>query len=370
MDGEATEPMIRPIGQLQVWATVLDQDVSETADPATYGDPEADPGFSLQRARAGVEGEIPGPDNLSKRNHIDYRFLFGVSPAYDAPEAAESGESSDVAIVDAWARWTLATGAGPTQVAMGLMTVPFNRERMISSTDLLFQERAVGGEWTTAGRDTGALAAQALTFGDKDLPKLVKVSAGVFNGESGAILGNPVPGLMEVGRLEFELGDAYRTWNVDGDPAFGAGFAARNEAAPATDTFTWNGDLLARVWYVCLLAEVSQQTISLGDTTILPPGVEADTDRRGAMGQLSFFIPIRKQSGVEVGGRLALFDDDLANVTTGQVQILHAGATWRSALPGVDVGAGYIHRSEPAEAGAWENDTLRIWTQLRPRYPK
>jgi hypothetical protein len=370
MDGEATEPMIRPVGQLQIWATVLDQDVSETADPATYGDPEADPGFSLQRARAGIEGTIPGAAGIGEHNEVDYKVWVGVSPAYDAPDAALNGEDEGVGLVDAWVRWTLGTTAGDTEIAAGLMTAPFNRERLISSYDLLFQERAVGGEWTTAGRDTGALASQSIVFGEGKRPPQLKLSAGLFNGESGAVLGNAVPGLMETGRLEFAMGNAYRTWDPDGDPAVGIGFAARNDAEPATETVTWNGDLLLRAWYVCLLAELSQQAISLGDTTVLPPNVAADTDRRGAMGQLSFFVPIQDQMGVEIGARYALFDDDLANVTTGDVQILHAGATWRSALPGLDLGAGYIHRSEAADAGAWDNDTIRIWTQVRPRYPK
>ncbi|MBA2321635.1 MAG: hypothetical protein H0V89_10815 [Deltaproteobacteria bacterium] len=358
---------IHPVAQLQVWATVIDQDVSDVADPATYGDPEVDPGFQLYRARAGAAGAFDGPDGIGESNAVDFKVWFGVSPAYDVPQASLLGDVSTVGLVDAWLRWSVRTGLGDTEVAAGVMTVPFNRERLISSTDLLFQERSVGGEWTTAARDTGAVAAQSFELGDGALVPRIKVAVGVYNGEPDAILGNALPGLMEVGRVEFELGDAYRTWDPEGDPAFGAGFAARNETDPATDTFTWTGDLLVRAWYVCLLAEFSQQSIALGDTTVLAPGINADTERRGAMGQLSFFVPIRDDRGVEIGGRYALFDDDVSTVSTGDVSIVHAGATWRSALPGLDLGAGYIHRAEPAEVGAFANDSVRLWTQVALR---
>ena len=39
-----------PVGLLQVWGTVWDQDVEPSTDPASYGDPEDDIGFKVRRA--------------------------------------------------------------------------------------------------------------------------------------------------------------------------------------------------------------------------------------------------------------------------------------------------------------------------------
>ena len=298
---------------------------------------------------------------------VDWRVLVGTSPAYDVPSATLYGEDTDVGLVDAWGRWTLHTPIGPTRAQLGLQNIPFNRERMISSTDLLFQERAVGGEWTAAVRDTGLTVSQSAEIGGGAQPPKLIGHVGVYNGEPGSFLGNPSPGTMQLGRVELEIGDSYRTWDPEGDFAFGLGAAARNEMDPAVDTVTYGADLLLRVWHVALLAEASQQTLSLSDTTLVAPAVLAETTRQSAMAQLSFFVPTHDAQGVEFGAHFAWFDDDVDAVTTGDVTVLHGGATWRDALPGVDLGAGYIHRGEASSVGPWANDTLRIWTQIRPR---
>lgn len=357
---------IRPIGQLQVWTTVWDQDVSETADPATYGDMEADPGFQLYRARAGAEGRIRGPEGIGQENAVYWRVWAGTSPAFDAPWASVYGATPAFGIVDAFGRWDVRTGLGLTQLTLGLQTVQFNRERIMSSADLLFQERSVGGEWTGAARDTGLTASQTFQFTDDELGARVRATAGIYNGEVGSFLGNPSPGMMQLGRLEFELGDAYRTWDPEGRTAIGLGVAARNTSDVASKSQAYVADALVRVWYVSLHAEASTQNIAPGDTSLAAPDVLDGTTRLGGMTQLSVFVPFTGDQGLEIGGRYALFDDDRSEVTTGDVKILHAGATWRNPLRGVDVGAGFIHRMEAADVGPWANDTIRIWTQLRP----
>ena len=50
-------PAPEPTVLLQTFATLFDQDEQRQADPAGYGDPEADIGFSVQRARVGLVGE-------------------------------------------------------------------------------------------------------------------------------------------------------------------------------------------------------------------------------------------------------------------------------------------------------------------------
>ncbi len=180
---------IRPVGQLQVWTTVWDQDVSKTADPATYGDIEADPGFQLYRARAGAEGRIRGPEGIGQDNAVFWRVWAGTSPAYDAPWASVYGATPAFGIVDAFGRWDIRTGLGLSQLTLGLQTVHFNRERIMSSSDLLFQERSVGGEWTGAARDTGLTASQTFLLTDRELGPRIQATAGIYNGEIGSFLG-------------------------------------------------------------------------------------------------------------------------------------------------------------------------------------
>ncbi len=170
--------------------------------------------------------------------------------------------------------------------------------------------------------------------------------------------------------LKFELGNAYRTWSPEGKSALGIGLAARNTNDVASNNQAFVADLLARVKWVTLHVEGSTQSIQPGDTTLAPPDVLDGTTRMGGMAQLSVFVPVKGDQGVEIGGRYAFFDDDTALTSTGDVQILHAGATLREALRGVDVGAGFIHRMEPSTVGPWDNDTIRIWTQIRPNAAK
>ena len=65
---------ISPTAQLQVWTTVWDQDQDPTADPAGYGDPENDPGFSIRRGRIGIEANA----------NIEGLFQMGIGAPYDA----------------------------------------------------------------------------------------------------------------------------------------------------------------------------------------------------------------------------------------------------------------------------------------------
>ena len=74
-DERVTLPAPTVTGLLQVWGTLYDQDENPLTDPASYGDPEDDPGFKIRRARIGLGGQEAG---------ARYDLTFGFSSGFDA----------------------------------------------------------------------------------------------------------------------------------------------------------------------------------------------------------------------------------------------------------------------------------------------
>ena len=124
----------------QIWVTAFDQDVSEQADPAGYGDPEDDQGFKLRRARAGFTGSD---------GNFFYGLVFGMSSGADGLANSEG----TVGIVDAYGGWNVHRHFALTA---GVQKVPFGREQLLSSGELVFQERAITSNHIAPGRATRA----------------------------------------------------------------------------------------------------------------------------------------------------------------------------------------------------------------------
>jgi hypothetical protein len=346
---------ITPLVQLQLWGTVYDQDEDPQADPAGYGDPEHDPGFSIRRGRVGIEG---------RKGPLDFQLDFGLSAPYDAVAAqAQGGARPRFEFANAFGRGSQAFGPFTGRLSFGIVRVPFTRERIMSSRELTFQERAVGTAWIGPAQDLGVLA-------DLEHRAGPRIQVGVYNG-GGDLFGDDNPGVMLAGRVEYARGDTYRTYGEADDIDIGVAAAGYWNRDVATETVAVEGDALIRVWRFALLTEVSTALIRPGDPTIDLPDVLDPTRRLGVTGQLSYWQPIgpptdavAARSAVEIAVQVATFDDNTALSDNGNVAVAHAGATWRNAWPGVDVGAAYIHRQELAGRDL-PNDTIRIYGQLR-----
>lgn len=345
-------------GQLQVWTTVMDQDVDPQADPATYGDPEADPGFSIQRARLGIDGFVPMGDGFGKMQ-VDYALSVGVQAPYDVLSTPDT----DVQLVDGFGRWALPTGLGVTSLAFGSQRVPFSREAMMSSAHLVFQERSVSAHWLAPTLAVGAIAGQSFSLGQGEDAAQILVRLGAFDGGDGSLFGDGDPGLLVSGRAELILGDAYRTWSPKQKSAIGLGGAALQDRGIAVRTTSIEGDLLARYKIVTAMAEVITSSLTPVGSGVVDPALRGDVGRLGLLGQLSVYLPVKGPSGVEIAGRYSTFDDRTGVEDQGDVGILHAGATWRNLLPRTDVGAAFVHRTETDEVA---NDTVRLTVQIRP----
>lgn len=350
----AGEPVeYTPIVQLQLWGTALDQDESVQADPAGYGDPENERGFSFRRARVGLEGH---------RGALDFQVDLGFSSPYDAVSAAE-GSASRFGLVNAFARGSWQTGPGIGRVSFGLVRVPFSRERIMSSRELTFQDRSVATTWLAPPQTLGVLL-------DYELPSGLRAQAGVFN-SGGGLTGDSFDGMMFAGRLEYAKGDVYRTYGEADGFDLGVGSSAFFRDALATRTFGAEVDVLARVWRFSFLGEVLGNAVRPGNSSVALPEVLNPTERLGFTGQLSYWQPLGKGDGpaplrraLDTSVQVSSFDDNRGLSNNGDVAIVHAGATLRNVVQGVDLGIGYIHRAELG-GRVIANDTLRVWGQLR-----
>jgi len=350
-------PSMRSWAYLQTWATVHDQDISDQADPASYGDPEHDPGFSIVRARLGLDGAVPLGNTSAERFDVEYALSVGVASPYDA--LSESDE--DVQLVDAYTRVAAPFNGHVFSTSVGAQRVPFTRESLMSSSTLLFQERAAGSAWLAPDRDVGVLVAQRVQTGPDDAGLVAQL--GAFNG-NGDLFGDLDAGMLLAGRLEWLTGMTYQSWDPDGDAALGVGVAGRINETAATRTSGLGADVLARVAHFTLIAEVLQDTTEPTLTDVKRPAVPANTERLAYMAQLSRWIALEGSSGLEVGARFASLDDATGFEDGGDVWVAHGGVTWRDVFPSMDIGAGYIHRGEwhgPARA----NDSVRMWLQIR-----
>lgn len=97
-------------------------------------------GFQLANARVGIEGLIPSAD-------ISFRVAAEGASDVDRDVNALQG-NIDIRLRHAWARWQPHTTVG---VQTGQFVVPFTREAMRSTGNLLFIDRAVGEAGVAAG---------------------------------------------------------------------------------------------------------------------------------------------------------------------------------------------------------------------------
>lgn len=349
-DARAQDESFEVRGLLQTWATLVDQDESAQADPAGYGDPEHDPGLSIHRARLGIVGA---------REALSWDLTLGYAEPYDAVEAFGAGESIGLVDANAAWRWGPVQGEGTSfTLSGGLQKVPYLRDALMSARDLTFQERSVATQWLDPGREVGVV-------GDLYTGSGLRARLGVFGG-NGALDGDDNTGKLMAARLEWGSGDGYRTWDAGREDALSVAVSGMYDLGVATNTTSVNVDALFRVQRFTTWFQVTQQSEAPARTDLAVPDVLAPISQRGMSLQASYFVPTgdREPAGVEVSARASLYDAGTSLQDNGDVLIGQLGATWRDVAPGVDLGAGYVHRQELA-GRALANDTVRVWAQVR-----
>jgi hypothetical protein len=140
-----------------------------------------DVGFMVRRMRLVFQGHVYDKD-------IRYYIQFGFSPRDQEPDLL-------VPIRDAQLLWT---GLRDLNLRVGQMKVPFNRERVISSSALAMVDRSNVNAELTLDRDIGVMVQSRDLFG---LHEVLRYNLGVFGGD-GRNRTTPNTGLLYVGRLE------------------------------------------------------------------------------------------------------------------------------------------------------------------------
>ncbi len=338
-DGECTCQGLsfEPVALVQVWATAWDQDLDPQADPAGYGDPEDDPGFKIRRARLGGKGSLG--------KGFTYEVVVDAGSPYDAWKEADT----DVHLHDAMLGWQ----RGGLQLGIGQQKVPYSREALMSSGEILFTERAVVTEHMVPDRETGLTAAYRWNG--------LGIDAGIFNG-SGSFIGDDNIGFLSGGRLSYtnaEAGEDMVTWGEIDGLVYGVGANAFYNDDLATSTLGAGGDVIVRVAGLSALIEGHWANIQPTSTDIAPADVLDGTPRLGITGQVGYSIGV-----FENAVRFAMYDDDMDTEDNGDIWELYGGTTIHLVDDHARVGFGYVHRHEMA-GQTLPNDTIRLWVQAK-----
>ena len=341
-DGRVTLPSPTVTGLLQVWATAYDQDENPLTDPASYGDPEDDPGFKIRRARVGLEGKEGG---------ARYDLTFGFSSGYDA---LGGPPDTDIQLISA--SGGLKAGKG-VWVDAGVVKVPTSRSFLMSASELALGDRPVGSNALVPAREVG-VTVDARVGGGDGLRGRGRV--GVFNG-NGSLVGDDNAGKMVAARLEGMVGpgETYKTFGkVDGLTVGFAGDVVYS-ADLVTNNLHYGGDMLVRVAGLALLVEGHMSTITPTNTELDLPGTLGETPRVGTVAQLGYSVK-RWEPVV----RFSTFDDHTAFDDNGDVAIGEGGVVWHGKADQIRAGALYVSRLELAGRPV-ANDSARLWMQLR-----
>jgi hypothetical protein len=334
-------PEPEPFVQVHVWGTVLDQDVDRTADPAGYGDPEHDTGFTIRRARVGINGR----DDTWR-----YGVIIGQSAPFDGLTALGG---THIDIVDAFGAYSPTEGLWITG---GVQKVPVSRELIMSSQRLVLVERSVASEWLIPGRDTGLTVDYRL--GSES--RYANLSAGVYNGNR-SLISDDNPGKLFAARGEFVIGDAnpYRTFGSRPGVTFAIAGDVWSNTDVATQTLGFGADMMLRAGGLSVTAEGRMADIAPGDSTIGEPGVLSETRRLGALAQVGYTV-----GRYEPAVRFSMFDDDADADDNGDVADVVVGVTRSGRNASWRLGGGYVHRMELGGV-ATRNDTARLWLLVR-----
>lgn len=154
---------------------------TKAEDPVSGERERADVGFVVRRLRLVLQGHAIDRD-------VRYYIQLGFSPRDQEPDLL-------VPVRDAQILWT---GLRDLQVRAGQMKVPFNRERIVSSSALGMVDRSNVNFELNLDRDIGVMLQSRDLFG---LRGLLRYSLGVFGGD-GRNRSTPGTGLLYAGRLE------------------------------------------------------------------------------------------------------------------------------------------------------------------------
>ena len=339
-------------GRIQVRATLFDMDDAESNDPVVYGDPNLREGFSIRRARIGVGGSWMGI--------LNFKLSGGWDNRYDATEASPAG---GLLLHDAW------FGLSPVQAfgfQLGQAYVPFGRQPLTSSAELILPERSMAATLLSPGREPGLVLYGAL--GPKEESKALpadgfKYAVSITNG-GGSFQGDPDPRPRIAGRVQLDLfsswDDAESNYDQDGFGISVGGSGYYNWGLEA-NSFAFAGDFGVRIWRVTLQGELMYAKAT---PTFDIEGIPELLSERQALGWYVQASVVIVPEWLEIAGRVEGYDDNRVINDAGDRLDIWGGVT----LPLLDgrlkTQLFYVHRSE-LDANKTPNDTLMLQVQAR-----
>jgi phosphate-selective porin OprO and OprP len=171
-------------GRVQALAE-LELDPDDRGTPAT-GDDEYDPtiDFLIRRARLVFSGNLIS-------SSLAYYVQLGLAPRDMEPDLL-------IPLRDAYLTWS---ELRDFSIRIGQMKVPFNRERVISSSALQLVDRSIVNAELTLDRDVGVQIFSNDLFG---LGGYLGYQIGVFGGEGRLRINDDDAGLLYVARLQVQ----------------------------------------------------------------------------------------------------------------------------------------------------------------------
>jgi hypothetical protein len=274
---------------------------TKPVDAKTQERPRPDMGFLIRRMRLVFQGHVFDRD-------IRYYVQFGFSSRDQEPDLL-------VPVRDAQLLWT---GLRDLNLRVGQMKVPFNRERVISSSALSMVDRSNVNAELNLDRDVGIMVQSRDLFG---LGGVLGYSLGAFGGD-GRNRFTSNTGLLYVARLEvlpfgsfddYSQGDFSRSWK----PRLALGFAtAYSDATPRSrsttgDTFK-NGtvdyrhgaaDLILKIGGITLSSELSFRQSAQTNLTRVDSGGITELPRNawGFMTQVGMMLTNHWETSVRYG---------------------------------------------------------------------
>ena len=339
-------------GRIQVRATLFDMDEPESNDPVVYGDPNLREGFSIRRARIGVAGSWKG--------FLNFELNGGWDNRYDATGHSPAG---GLMLRDAWFGLTPVAAFG---FELGQGHVPFGRQPVTSSAELVLPERSMAAALMSPDREPGLVIRGAL--GPKEASKALpvdgfKYAISITNGATG-FQGDPDPKPRLAGRVQLDLFSSWHDVESGYDqPGFGLslGGSGYHNWALEANTLAFAADFGVRIWRVTLQGELMYAKAT---PTFDIEGIPELLSERQALGWYVQASVVVVPDWLEIAGRVEGYDDNRALNDAGDRLDIWGGVT----LPLLDgrlkTQFFYVHRSE-LDAHKTPNDTLMLQVQAR-----
>ena len=233
------------------------------------GGPANEPGFRFRRVRLGVEGALP------------FHFSYEITGEFDG---------SGARLLDA----SLAFRIPYLDVVAGAAKVPFSGSMLTPAEFLTFLDRpwAVDGE-TGDGTRYGIAPGRMVGVQVGTGIRVVRLRAGVYNGNDDYFVGNDNSGLLYVARVEcLPLGDMPDGQLIvaDGDPRVLIGGAYSFTDDAAGNWLAAEGDLRVRWLGLTIEGEFLWSRFMPDSTPEMPPTEVAQTDRWGYYAQAGYLV--------------------------------------------------------------------------------